>query len=312
MPNEIDRTEVVIDTSLNDDQANKQISELEDRLNNLQKPRDIDLSFDKVYKRLEQIKFDLSEELSHKTLSQQRISNEDILRYQGISSLMKHMVEDRNSITPADLRDILESVELNLSSDTTSNIASQQNEAKDLDLSEIDRSISDAMGSFADQAATFKQLIHSYNVLAMKFNKMPTAAENSPALKEQYNALVSRIEQIIALMKEKFPGFQMPGKTDKGKYDLPYANKVDEFVKQLQNDLKPQQQQQPQSQKQDNTLGNIFRALVGVRTLFSLVRRIASQNEQLTTAVNNFMTTVANLLAPILNFLAAIINTIAG
>ena len=59
-------------------------------------------------------------------------------------------------------------------------------------------------------------------------------------------------------------------------------------------------------------LGTIIKALVGVRTLFALVRRIASQNEALTTAVNNFMTTVANMLAPILNFLAAIINTIAG
>ena len=43
---EIDRTQVVIETTLDDREADKKIEQLERKLNNLQETRDINISFD--------------------------------------------------------------------------------------------------------------------------------------------------------------------------------------------------------------------------------------------------------------------------
>lgn len=59
-------------------------------------------------------------------------------------------------------------------------------------------------------------------------------------------------------------------------------------------------------------MGKLIGALLGVRSIFSLIRRIVSQNEALMSAVNNFFNAISSILAPVLNFLGAIINTIAS
>lgn len=53
-------------------------------------------------------------------------------------------------------------------------------------------------------------------------------------------------------------------------------------------------------------------ALLGIRSLFTLVRKIVSQNEAFMAGVNNLFSAVSRMLAPILNFLGALFNSIAG
>lgn len=58
--------------------------------------------------------------------------------------------------------------------------------------------------------------------------------------------------------------------------------------------------------------GKLLGALMGVRTLYALIRKIVSQNEAFMAGVNNFFSIISSLLAPILNYLGAFLNTIAG
>ena len=53
--------------------------------------------------------------------------------------------------------------------------------------------------------------------------------------------------------------------------------------------------------------GTITRALIGVRSLFFFVRKIAAQNEFLQFAVSSMLATIANALKPVLDFIANIL-----
>ena len=58
-------------------------------------------------------------------------------------------------------------------------------------------------------------------------------------------------------------------------------------------------------------IGKILGALLGIRSLYMLIRKIVAQNENLTQAISNFIEAIATALQPILDLLAVVINTIA-
>lgn len=73
-----------------------------------------------------------------------------------------------------------------------------------------------------------------------------------------------------------------------------------------------QSQKKPEPVGSNSDIKRIAGAVFGIRTLYTLVRRIAATNEKLSAAVNNVINTLGSLLEPILSFLAALINTFAG
>ena len=51
--------------------------------------------------------------------------------------------------------------------------------------------------------------------------------------------------------------------------------------------------------------------MIGIRSIYTLVAKIVGQNENLGTAVSNYIQAVAGALKPVLDFIAAVINTFA-
>ena len=60
------------------------------------------------------------------------------------------------------------------------------------------------------------------------------------------------------------------------------------------------------------TMGKVFGAMMGIRSIFMLIKRIASQNEALKVAVEGIINTLAQLLSPLFNFLAGVLNGISN
>ena len=58
--------------------------------------------------------------------------------------------------------------------------------------------------------------------------------------------------------------------------------------------------------------GKVGLAVIGIRSIFTLIRKIVGNNDNLVSAVNILFSTVANALAPVLNFIAGLIALIAS
>lgn len=84
-----------------------------------------------------------------------------------------------------------------------------------------------------------------------------------------------------------------------------------EWKDKIEKILGEREKQEETKESIGNSLKTVGLAMIGVRSVFALIRRIVNQNENLTTAIDNLLASIAGALKPVLDFIATFINTIA-
>ena len=282
---EIDRTQIAIETTIDNSQAEKKIDDLNRDLDKLEQPRKVDIDVSDIIKKL-------NDELT--SVNRQMA---DLFRGKGSINNLKGMtplVERKNSLqsaigqlkskdlTPDKLESILSGVGYKLNNDTIERINQGSND---------NRSFED----IKDAALEMQKTVQEYNQLIRS-----TRSKQKPLSPEDLEKTNAKIEELKAALLKM-------GLTEKSFNQNGYASYKSAWEEQEQ---KKQQEESKGQGKSD--VSKIVGAVLGIRSIFAMIRRIVSQNERLSAAINNFFTTVRNILAPILNFLGAFINTIAG
>lgn len=303
---EVDRTQVVIETNIDSNEANKKIDELERKLKNLEKPKEINLNanFDKVAEYLRDqlglVNHQISELFKHSRGGINNISGmgERIERKSALQTAIQDLKKLGPGVTQEQLDSLLSSIGFKLDGDTISAINANENK---FDTSDLENAIAefanDLKGLESSIAAYNKEIVENLNVDAK-------ASKTEDEIKE----IEARIIELKHAIESKY-NVQLPnGKDDRG-----YQPITGKDYKKLREDFlnNNKKQSDDSSNKKDGSIGKLAGALIGIRSLFVFVRRIAAQNEHLTAAVDNLISALAAALAPILDFLAVIINTIA-
>ena len=303
---EVDRTQVAIETQIDDSQALKKIDKLEQKLDGLEKPRSLDFNMDNVLdsldKQIQSVLKQINEDFRNGQVTE--LTRDRWKQYKDLNWARGHIYEDRDTLTKADLNDLLGSIGFKLDGDTISSIGAQ--------VGTDPKRLADAVNSGMN-IKEFEQANAAFNASVLRFSSVMAQiqkVEKSDTLKGPLLDKLAQIQKQLDQQAELLMklGFQ-PKRDKNGNWAMNDAQDVIKFLAGIQQKaVEPQKEEQ----KDDKSMGKLVGALFGIRSLFSLVRRIVSQNEGLMTAINNFFTTIRNILAPILNFLAAFINTIAG
>ena len=280
MPN-LDNVNVSIEANLETQQAQKEIDSLEQRMNDLERPRrvelDATLNLDQVISAIEKKMVELNRQITDLFNNGGDYRNQ----YRQFNQLaeLKYNLENGAQMTAGELQQVLEGMGFKLDNDTISAISFDQ---------------SGGFSELKDAALSMHQMVAEYNQLLNS-----TRNTKEPLSEKDLQKTYAKLDELKQAILDK-------GVNEKAFSPKGYIN----YQKAWESMENQRQQQEPQRGQSD--MSKIAAGLLGIRTLYTLVRRIAATNEKLSAAVNNVVNTLGAILEPILSFLAALINTFAG
>lgn len=189
---EVDRTQVVIETNIDSNEANKKIDELERKLKNLEKPKEINLNanFDKVAEYLRDqlglVNHQISELFKHSKGGINNISGmgERIERKSALQTALQDLKKLGPGITQEQLDSLLSSIGFKLDGDTISAIGNEENK---LDTSDLE----DALRQFGDNTVGLTGAINAYNQkINAELTKKATAGKTEEEIKEIQDRII--------------------------------------------------------------------------------------------------------------------------
>lgn len=182
---EIDRTEVVIETELETNQANDEIDKLESRLNDLQRNREVKLTFDVVSDTLRQQLQSINDQLN----SLFKPGNFNPAQITSLSAYKMNLTSALEKIkpgmTPQELSNILDSAHISLDNSTISALS--------------DNGYQKAQPRMAD-AATLSEL----RSLVNKFNSKMDRLESGKVSEEKQQELIDEVNQIEDILQNRY------------------------------------------------------------------------------------------------------------
>ena len=188
---DIDRTQVVIETEIDDRKAAKKIDDLEKKLDKLEEPRTIDLNadYDRVFSKLQQELASVNQRISDMFKKSKSMNNipgmgEAVERKSALQNAIQELKKTGPGISPDQLSSILEGVGYKLDSNT---------------ISELNT------GGEGQSAEQLRDATIEMHQMAMEYNKLisDTRNKSKPLSPEDLEKTNGKIEELKTALLAK-------------------------------------------------------------------------------------------------------------
>lgn len=174
--------------------------------------------------------------------------------------------------------------------------------------------ITEFLSQIADSTKnTASAISEAPNISAMSTEDLQTELERVNNDIAEYDRKIKHTEDSLEKLRNATRDCSLAVKKHENRLEaLNKARDVSvEWKDKIEKDLAKRKKQEETKESLGNSLKAVGLAMIGVRSVFALIRQIVNQSENLNTAIDNMIEAIAGALKPILDFIAAVINTIA-